>query len=458
MSDLEKITYLPSEMAEEIRGLKEYIGSGNGGGTNLDEIAFGEMTEEELRENLTNPGSTNPKHYENIAEAIATLHNGPDIRAFDIFIEKTIYQAGDYNAYDDNAYGYSTVHVAIGSGGGGTIGPREYVERTATQIECSDASYVAPYAFTNYEALIAASFPSCTSVGAEAFSGCTNLVRVEIPECTYIDRLAFNDCINLSEASFPLCSTVRAGVFSNCGNLENLYLPVCSSIGSEAFRNCWALTVASFSLCSYLEESVFFNCSSLVSAYFPICYSISGDAFLSCSSLSDILFPVCKNIGENAFARCGALSEVSFSQCQVIDIGAFISCSGLTAVTFPNCRRIGSFAFSRCSHLESVYLPGSTVCTLASKTAFADTPLSNLELVGTYGSIFVPSSLYSRYIVASNWSFYSSRFAFFEGINVQLNASTLSFSGSFVEIDGDRVKITDPDVCIDNDQIMITSI
>lgn len=70
MSDLNKTTYLPEEMAEEIQELKKYIGSG---GTNLDKIAFGEMTEEELRENLTNPGLTDPKYYEEIAEAILKL-------------------------------------------------------------------------------------------------------------------------------------------------------------------------------------------------------------------------------------------------------------------------------------------------------------------------------------------------------------------------------------------------
>lgn len=118
MSDLNKTTYLPEEMAEEIQGLKKYIGSG-GGGTNLDEIAFGKMTEEELRENLTNPGITDPKYYEEIAEAILefeeTSSESPEQDP--VLIEKTITEAGEYFASDDEADGYSKVIVDIETAG-----------------------------------------------------------------------------------------------------------------------------------------------------------------------------------------------------------------------------------------------------------------------------------------------------------------------------------------------------
>ena len=51
---------------------------------------------------------------------------------------------------------------------------------------------------------------------------------------------------------------------------------------------------------------------------------------------------------------------------------------------------------------------GSSVASLSS-TAFYYTPMSSIGYIGAYGSIFVPESLYSAYVRASGWSYYSNR-------------------------------------------------
>jgi hypothetical protein len=52
----------------------------------------------------------------------------------------------------------------------------------------------------------------------------------------------------------------------------------------------------------------------------------------------------------------------------------------------------------------------SSVCVLSDRYAFGGTPLSSSSLTGTFGSIYVPASLYNAYKTAANWSFYSARF------------------------------------------------
>lgn len=115
MADNNITTYRPAEMAEEILALKSFLGPNR---TDLDTVDFGQMSESTLYQQLSNPGLTDPKHYEAIAEALNEMDNSLDYRDYDIFAEKTIDQNGDYVAFDDNTYGYSMVRVRVPETGG----------------------------------------------------------------------------------------------------------------------------------------------------------------------------------------------------------------------------------------------------------------------------------------------------------------------------------------------------
>ena len=138
-----------------------------------------------------------------------------------------------------------------------------------------------------------------------------------------------------------------------------------SRIGSYAFQNCFSITTASF----------------------PACVSIDSYAFQSCRSLTTASFPACVSIGSSAFNNCYSL----------------------TTASFPACVSIGNGAFQRCYNLESTYFLGSSVPIL-SNNAFASTPIGGYSIsLGHYGSVFVRESLYSAFIVATNWSSIASR-------------------------------------------------
>lgn len=186
-------------------------------------------------------------------------------------------------------------------------------------------------------------------------------------------------------------------------------------IGECAFHYCSSLTSVSFPKCTVVSSSAFGHCFNLTSVSFPNCTIISNYAFDYCGHLTSVSFPNCATIGSAAFIRCFNLASVSFPKCIIIGSVAFGYCDHLTSVSFPNCTTIGDSAFSNCTSLTSFYLTGSSLCKLLNSTAFNDTPIGGYSaLAGTYGSIYVPASLLTSYQTATNWTYFSSRFAAYD--------------------------------------------
>ena len=137
---------------------------------------------------------------------------------------------------------------------------------------------------------------------------------------------------------------------------------------------------------------------------------VSNYAFSGCSGLQSIDLPSCKCVGNGAFSMCTKLQNVNIPTCEIIYDGAFYQCASLNSIFLSNCYSIGSSAFQRCYRLLSVYLLGSSVASIKA-AVFTSTPISGYtaQTGGVVGSIFVPSSLYSAYISAQNWSAFANR-------------------------------------------------
>ena len=200
--------------------------------------------------------------------------------------------------------------------------------------------------------------------------------------------------------------------FYRYSSLTSLTLAGCENIGSSAFQNCSSLTSVNFPVCTTVGNSAFYGCTSLTTANFPVCTIIGNNAFTNCSSLTSVSFPACTNIGGTAFTGCFSLTEANFPVCTSIGNTAFQNCSSLTSVNFPACTSIGENAFYSCRKLLSLYLLGSSVCTLQNSNAFTSTPIAGYTTStnGVYGSIYVPASLYNSYKTATNWSYFADRF------------------------------------------------
>ena len=239
-----------------------------------------------------------------------------------------------------------------------------------------------------------------TSIGGEAFSGCTNLTEMSsIENVMRIDSSAFYNCYripfgdlvldgveSIGKRAFVGCNinSVRIGdklnelwpcAFESCGNLKSIEI---IGNGSCRFVNVF--------------EGVFSNCGALESV-------VLGDGITEWTSYNPSVFPGCYALKEVSFGAqiktipSGVLKDrkslrsVTFSSA-VTSIGgeAFSGCTNLTEISLlENVKTIGSYAFQNCYGIKSVKFGssltsiGSSVfssCTNASSFAFAGAPPS----------------------------------------------------------------------------------
>lgn len=236
-------------------------------------------------------------------------------------------------------------------------------------------------------------FPTTTSIRGAAFAYNSCLTSIQLPECVNIDGNAFYSCANLSYVFIPKVTSIGNSCFWNCSALENINIPKVATIGSSAFQQCSSLTEIDAPECLSIGSYCFSSCTALTSANLPKLNIMERYAFYSCSSLSEINLPMISSLGDYAFNGCVNLHTVSLS-------GTISS--------------IGIWTFANCSKLLSVYLNTSSVIKV-NTNAFIFTPISGYPTAAgyVYGTIYVPSSLYSSYLTATGWSVYSSRLASF---------------------------------------------
>ena len=251
---------------------------------------------------------------------------------------------------------------------------------------------------------------SVTSIGDNAFWGCSGLTSVTIPNSvSYIGEAAFASCSGLTSVTIPnSVSYIGEAAFGGCSGLtsvtvdknngtydsrnncnaiihtstnklivgcNNTIIPnSVTSIGDNAFLVCSGLTSVTIpNSVTSIGKYAFYNCSGLTSVTIPNSVtSIGYGAFGGCSGLTSVT--VDKNNGTyDSRDNCNAIIETSTNKLIVgcknttipnsvtsIGDGAFAYCSGLTSVTIPNSvTSIGEFAFSHCSGLTSVTIPNS---------------------------------------------------------------------------------------------------
>ena len=197
-----------------------------------------------------------------------------------------------------------------------------------------------------------------TTIGNEAFSGCSGLTSMTIPNCvTTISDYAFHDCTNLESVTIPNSVTSFGEyVFMNCSSLTSINIPN---------------SVTSFG------NHTFYGCSSLVSVNIP-------------NSVT--------TIGHEAFALCSSLASINIPN-SVTSIGdyAFVNCSTLTSVTIPNTvTSIGRDAFYGCAGLSSVISMMEEPCSI-NEYCFDDGVFNNTTL-------YVPKGTIEKYKSTNYWN------------------------------------------------------
>jgi hypothetical protein len=268
-------------------------------------------------------------------------------------------------------------------------------------------------------------FTGLTSIGNNAFSGCSGLTSVTIPNSvTSIGSNAFSGCSGLTDV-WCLAENVP-NTESNAFEQSNiasatLHVPVASlnayrttapwsSFGTTdaiitfADANVKALCVANWDTdgdgelsadeaAAVTSLSTVFKENTTITSFNELQYfigltEISDYAFNKCSNLAAIILPsTITSIGANAFDDCYALAAIDIpSSVAFIDDGAFSDCRSLTSIVLPDgipsignwpfdgcigltefvipesVTSIGDWAFSRCTGLTSIVIPnGVTV-------------------------------------------------------------------------------------------------
>ena len=111
------------------------------------------------------------------------------------------------------------------------------------------------------------------------------------------------------------------------------------------------------------------------------------------------------SIKNRAFAYCTNLTSVNLPSCSSIGPHAFASCTSLTTVSLPVCSYIGTYAFYRCYNLVSLYMTSISSVPTLSLSAFISTPIGGYNSSASkHGLVYVPASLYSSFLTATNWS------------------------------------------------------
>jgi hypothetical protein len=174
---------------------------------------------------------------------------------------------------------------------------------------------------------------SVTSIGYEAFSGCTGLTSVTIPNSvTSIGTDAFEGCTGLTSVTIGnSVTTIGDYAFSGCRGLTSVTIGnSVKSIGTDAFGGCRSLTEVHISdLEAYCKISYGSNYNPMgaeVPFSQPLVYA--RHLYLNGQEVKDLVIPD-----------------------GVVSIGnyAFCCCRNLTSVTIPNSvTSIGEGAFGDC--------------------------------------------------------------------------------------------------------------
>ena len=203
---------------------------------------------------------------------------------------------------------------------------------------------------------------SVTSIGWNAFYGCSGLTSITIPNSvTSIGWNAFSGCSGLTNVTIPNSVTsIGNWAFYECSGLTGVTIPnSVTSIGQSAFSGCSSMTSVTIpNSVTSIGEKTFYGCSGLTGVTIPNSVtSIGNYAFKGCSGLTSVTIPnSVTSIGDGAFGGCSGLTNVTIPN-SVTSIGdfAFLGCSGLTSVTIPNSvTYIGESVFSGCSGLTNV--------------------------------------------------------------------------------------------------------
>ena len=192
------------------------------------------------------------------------------------------------------------------------------------------------------------------SIGSSAFSGCTGLTAIDIKEgLESIGANAFYQCSSLAAITLPeSLTTLGSTVFRGCNALTSVTIPGnVTSLGSYLFQQCEGLKEAKLSEgLTGTGVATFWRCSNLESVSIPSTLTKIDMLTFDGTAITHIIIPEgVTSIGGYAFNSCKRLNAVTIpSTVTEVQSGAFAGCTGLAIICCyaENTPEVGEYAFN----------------------------------------------------------------------------------------------------------------
>lgn len=186
-----------------------------------------------------------------------------------------------------------------------------------------------------------------------------------------IGKEAFSDCLNLSSPKLPEnLESIESSAFTNCKTIKKIKIPSeVSDIGQYAFNGCSELEEVDIEApLSKLPNYMFYNCKKLRKV-----------------SLATNI----KVIGQGTFARCESLTDLdNFQGIEYFLENAFENCTGFKSITIPKTvETICENSFTNCNNLTELTIPKDASVKLSiMSNAFSSTS-NSLKTIYSYSQI-----------------------------------------------------------------------
>lgn len=262
----------------------------------------------------------------------------------------------------------------------------------------ADVTSIGNQAFYGCSALTSVSIPNgVTSIGAQAFYQCSSLMGVTIPDSVNsIGNSAFGYCSSLMGITIPRSLySMGIGVFQDCSRLvaiqaapENPYYTSVDGVLFARDLNGELTTLLNYpggkqgsytipDSVTSIEHYAFSGCKGLTSVTIPGSVTSIGDAaFGTCSALTEIIIPKSvEKIGTSTFAACTSLTAIQLENGNpnytAVD-GVLFNKDRTFLSAYPAGKQgaytipdsvisVFAYAFSGCTGLTGVTIPNSVL-------------------------------------------------------------------------------------------------